>query len=297
MLLSETLIFWSNLEKIQTQLLLNEAEFATFMGFQYKDYLNFKVNKKTLPLSAIFELAEKLNFHLEDLLKKDFVFKHDPNTNRPLMERYTLATHSKTRAIINILSYVELIKGTRAKINLIRKFQLSEDYIKQEQNNANIFLISDIVKYLSKNHAFKKADFISIGRRMPFLSNNDILRDTLTDHKTAFDILDCFVYKCTRLFDTNCTYRISEKCDEYAVVEVIPNRDVVDELMTDINSFGNEELCLTRMGNFSSAMYYKFGQNAQVKKISSIHSGNKSNKYMLDLSAFKKINSNIIRIH
>lgn len=308
MLLNETLIFWRNLEKIQDQLLLNEVEFAESMGIKHKEYLNFKQKNQMLPLNVLFELAEKFNFHLEDLLIEGFVFKHDPDANRPLMDRYTLATHSQTRPIINILNYVELTKGTRAKTNLIRKFQLSEDYIKQEKNKANILLITDIVKYLSANHEFKKTDFLSIGRRMPFISNNNILRDTLTDHKTAFDILDCFVYECTRLFDTNCTYRISEKSDDYAVVEVLPNKNVVDELMIDTNLFGNEEVCLTRMGNISSVMYYKYGRNAQVKKVSSIHSGNESNKYMFDLAPFNKMkgaalaeknslsNSNIVQL-
>lgn len=289
MLLSETQNFWRNLEKIQEQLLLNEVEFAASMGIKHNEYLTFKAKKQMLPINAIFELAEKMNFHFEDLISADFVLKQDPDANRPLIDRYTLATHSQTRPIINILNYVELTKGIRVKTNLIRKFQLSEDFIKQEQNKANILLITDIVKYLSVNHNFQKADFLSIGRRMPFISNNSILRDALTNHKTAFDILDCFVYECTRLFDTNCSYRISEKADDYAVVEVLPNKNVVDELKIDTNLFGNEEVCLTRMGNFSSVMYYKYGKNAQVKKISSIHSGDQSNKYLLDLSQFKKM--------
>lgn len=224
------------------------------------------MNEQMLPLNALFELAERMNFHFEDLLKDDFVLKYDPDANRPLMDRYTLAPHSQTRPIINILNYVELTKGARVKTNLIRKFQLSEDYIKQEQNKANILLITDIVKYLSNNHDFKKSDFLSIGRRMPFISNNNILKNKLTDHDTAFDILECFIYECTRLFDTNCTYKISEKSGDSAVVEVLPNKNVVDELMIDMNLFGNEEVCLTRMGNISSVMYYKYGRNAQVKK-------------------------------
>jgi hypothetical protein len=286
---NETLNFWRNLEKIQDHLLLNEVEFAASLGIKHKDYLTFKSSKKMLPIDVLFEMSEKMNFHFEDLLSADFVFKHDPDANRPLMDRYTLATHSQTRPIINILNYVELIKGTRVKTNLIRKFQLSEDFIIQEQNKTNILLISDIVKYLSVNHNFKKADFLAIGRRMPFIFSNSILRDTLAKHNTAFDILDCFVYECTRLFDTNCAYRISEKADDYAVIEVLPNKNVVEELMIDKNLFGNEEVCLTRMGNFSSVMYYKYGKNAQVKKVSSIHMGDQSNKYLLDLSQFKKM--------
>lgn len=291
MLLNETQIFWSNLDKIQDQLLLSEREFAESMGIKHRIFLTSKNKNKMLPLNALFELAEKMNFHLEDLLRSDFVFKYDPEKNHPLMERYTIATHSQTRPIINILNYVEMTKGVRAKTNLIRKFQLSEDFIKEEKNKTNILLITDIVKYLSNNHGLLSNDFLAIGRRMPFIENNNILKDILTNHKTALDVLECFIYDCTRLFDTNCTYRICEASEEHAVVEVIPNINVVDELKINKSFFGNEEVCLTRMGNISSVMYYKYKRNAQIKKVSSIHSGNNSNKYLLDISPFKKLNN------
>lgn len=283
-------LFWRNLEKIKDVLLLNDVEFAASMGLKLEEYLSCKKKNSTLPIDALFGLAEKLNFHLEDLLlKSDFTVNYNPHAQQPLLDRYTLAPHSQTRAIINILNYVELTKGTRAKINLIRKFQLSEEYIKNEKNQANVLLISDILKYLGTNHNFKKADYIGIGRRMPFLENNHILKDKLSIHRTAYEILECFVYECTQLFDTNCTYTIAEATTDYAIIDVRPNRNVVDELRLDNKNFGNEELCLTKMGNFSSAVFYKYGKNAQIKKINSIHSGHKTNQYLLDLSPFKKM--------
>ncbi|MBY0415437.1 MAG: hypothetical protein K2Q18_14795 [Bdellovibrionales bacterium] len=292
MLLSkkEGTIFWNNLEKIKDQLLLDDSGFATSLGFKLENYLSYKKKGKTLPIDCLFELAEKFNFHLEDLLlKDDFTLKYDLFSEKPLLERYTLAPHSQTRAINNILNYVELTKGTRAKVNLIRKFQLSESFIQNEKNSTNVLLISDIVKYLALTHNFKNSDFIGIGRRMPFLVNNGILKEKLSVHKNAFSILECFVYECTKLFDTNCTYSIESYKGNYAVVNVIPNKNVVDELNLNTVNFGNEELCLTKMGNFSSTMFFKYGKNAPVKKINSIHSGHKTNQYLLELTAFNQI--------
>ncbi len=287
---SDNQLFWRNLEKIKDVLLLNDVEFALYIGMKPEEFQACKKRNTTLPLDCLFELAEKLNFHLEDLvLNSDFKINYSPDAHRPLMDRYTVAPHSQTRAIINILNYLELTRGTRAKVNLIRKFQISEDFIKNEKNSANVLLISDILKYLGKNHNFSKADFIGIGRRMPFITNNTILKDKLSVHKNAFDILECFVYECTQLFDTNCTYTIAEARNDYAVIDVSPNKNVVDELRLDNHDFGNEELCLTKMGNFSSTVFFQYGKNAQIKKINSIHAGHNTNQYLLDLSPFKKM--------
>ncbi len=291
---SQNNIFWNNLEKIKDVLLLNDIEFATYLKMKQEEYFSLKKKSATLPIDCLFELAEKHNFHLEDLLlKEDFSIKYSPKGEKPLLDRYTVAPHSQTRAIINILNYLELSKGSRAKVNLIRKFQLSEDYIKNENNNANVLLISDILKYLGKNHAFKEADYLGIGRRMPFLENNKILKEKLSVHQSAHDILECFVYECTKLFDANCTYTISEARTDYAIIDVLPNKNVVDELRLDNHEFGNEELCLTKMGNFSSTMYFKFGQNAEIKKISSIHDGHSTNQYLVDLSPFRNMQKRI----
>ncbi|MBC7428938.1 MAG: hypothetical protein H7336_10025 [Bacteriovorax sp.] len=285
----ENFIFWRNLEKIKDALLLNDVEFASSLGFQSKTYQSAKKKKSTLPMDCLFELAEKMNFHLEDLLlSPDFELNYNPHSKRPLIDRYTLAPHSQTRPIINILNYLELTQGPRAKINLVRKFQLSEDFIQNEKNHTNMLLITDIVKYLAANHNFKKADFLGIGRRMPFLTTNKILKDKLSNHKSAIDILECFVYDCTKLFDSNCTYSIAGYTSDYAIVDVKPVKSVVEELKISNAEFGSEELCLTRMGNFSSVMYYKYGKNAQVKKINSIHAGQKSNQYLLNLGPFNK---------
>lgn len=286
----ENIIFWNNLEKIKNLLQFDDVDFSKSMGIHFEEYDNLKASSKTLPVDCLFELAEKMNFHLEDLLlKDDFSLNYNPHAQVPLLERYRPAPHSQTRAIINILDYLERVRGTRAKINLIRKFQLSEDYIKNEHNQANVLLISDIVKYLAVKHNFTKADFVGIGRRMPFLTNNKILKEKLADKRNAHEILDCFVYECTKLFDTNCTYKISELNSNYAVINVEPNKNVLEELQIPFEKFGNEELCLTKMGNFSSTMYYKYGKNAQIKKISSIHDGQKTNKYLLNLEPFKKM--------
>ena len=60
-------------------------------------------------MDCLFELAEKMNFHLEDLLlKEDFNINYNPYSKTPLLERYRPAPPSKTRAIINILDYLAI---------------------------------------------------------------------------------------------------------------------------------------------------------------------------------------------
>ena len=150
--LSENIILWRNLERIKDQLLLDDSEFAQFLDIPYQEYLRNKNKQLFLPLTCMFEFSEKLNLHFEDLLSSEFKLNSTiTNNNRDMIlaDRYSIASYSKTKPILNIINYLEIHRGVRAKINLLRKFQLTEEFILNQENNTNIFLISDIAKYLT----------------------------------------------------------------------------------------------------------------------------------------------------
>jgi hypothetical protein len=160
MLLNENQIFWANLKKIQDLLLLDGIGFSAYIGMNHQEYSYQKDSEKFLPINAVYELSEKLNFHFEDLLKPDFSLNYSPDKKTPLAIRYDIGKHSHTRAIVNILNYVELKKGARSKINLLRKFQLAEEFIMNPENKVNYLLIADITKYLSINENFEQKNFL-----------------------------------------------------------------------------------------------------------------------------------------
>lgn len=291
-MLNENQIFWINLEKVKIALLQNDREFAQFLGMNFTAYLKSKMTQSFLPLDCIFMCAEKLNFHFEDLLKADFKISYTPQGHEAaIAERYSYATYSGTRPIINIVDFLEQHRGTRAKVNLMRKFQLSENFLSDSTQKTNIFLITDIVDYLDKTYNFSNSEFLAMGQRTPIVSRSLFMNDEFLSKRTIQETLQHFIEECGPFFDKNNKYRILEMFGDYAIVEALPNKHVLEELEIRPHQFGSEKHCLTRTGVFSSITWHKYHTYAKVKKIASLYEGASSNKYLFDMTPFRKTNT------
>jgi hypothetical protein len=300
MFLSENIILWKNLEHIRDHLLLDDEHFAIFLEIPYIEYIKSKNKQLFLSLPCLFEFSEKLNLHFEDLLSPEFKLNSKViNNNREmaLSARYSIATYSKTRPILNIINYVEIHRGTRAKINLLRKFQLTEEFLLDQNNNVNILLISDIVNYLQRVYQFKANDFLAMGQRTPFMSNNKMLSEQLLQFKTINETYDFFVEECSAKFDKNYKYRILNNTNNQIIIEATPEKSVLDELKIEAGHFGNENACLSRMGVISSVPWVKYQNFSAIKKIQSIYSGGMSNIYSIDTSFIKNLRGPLDLLH
>ena len=286
---NERQLFWFNLDHIKDKLNLSDEAFAKYIGVSFGQYKKCRENLAFLPTAVVYELAEKCNFHFADLLTPNFElnFTGGEQFEKPLPDRYTTAAYSKLAPTKNIINYLEKTRGRRAKLNLIRKFQLSEEYLGDVSNRANIHLISDVVKYLAETYQFTEKEFIAMGQQTPFTI--DILKDKLSDHKDIYGVLDAFFAECTQIFDKNCDYRITDIVNDFAIIEGSPRKEVLDELKVRPEEFGNEEVCLTKMGCISSMTYFKYRRYGRMEKLTSIYAGDASNTYLLDLAPFKKL--------
>jgi hypothetical protein len=185
--------FWLNLEKIQNVLLKTDEEFAAYMGLDYAQFIKQKTVGGFLPLNAVYECAEKLNFHFVDLLVGNFCTDSIQSYLQgkcKLSERYALATYSSTRQTLNILKYLESSRGERAKINLLRKFQISESFFTSTQSKANVHLITDMVQYLRSIHYFTDEELIRVGQMTPFTGANQDMARELSNKKYVYELLE-----------------------------------------------------------------------------------------------------------
>lgn len=289
---NEVINFWYNLDRVQAVLLKSDKEFAQYLGMNYTQFMKRKNARKFLPMNCVFECAEKLNFHFENLLCKDFDIMQLYETyhgSSLLPQRYSHATYSSVRPINNIITYIEKNYGERAKINLFRKFQISEMLLKNMDFKTNVLLMTDSLKYLQPIYQLKNSELIAIGQMTPFtLLNNDIAYE-LSNKKNVEETLSYFIEELTQRFDKNHSYQIIKKTDSYAMIKVDAHRHVLDELKTAIEDFGSEELCQTRMGVLSSITWFRYRRFAHVSKTLSIFNGGSSNLYKFDLSPFKNI--------
>lgn len=285
--LNEGQIFWRNIEKVKDSQLLDDVQFAKELQMDIKDYLKIRGTAELLPLDVAFIFAEKFNFHFEDLFKKDFKLKAGSSTTA-LLDRYNHANYSHTKPIMSIMHYLEQVRGSRAKVNVLRKFQLSEEFLQNDTHKANIFLISDIATYIQSTFKFSDNDFVLMGQTTPFVTDNAFLKNKLTGHDSVQEMFSYFFEECTHLFDKNCNYALEVMNDEYAIIAAIPKKAVMEELQVNPIQFGSNPSSLSRAGIISSMTMFQYNMNAPVTRISSMYHGDKCDRYLLDLTVFKK---------
>jgi hypothetical protein len=291
-MLAENQNFWDNLGKIQNALLSSDEDFSQFLDVNHDYFIQQRNTLSFLPLGCVFELAERLNFHFEDLLKDNFSTKgiiSRSQGNYSLLEKYSVATYAKTRHIANVIKYLEHSRGERAKINFMRKFQLTDEFIASEKSSVNILLATDIMNYLTSAYQFTNAEFIKIGQMTPFTTMNKDIQEALLTKKNIYGSVEYFFDELSARFDKNCTYRIDNMNSDYAIIEAKSNKYVVEELAVLHTQFGSESVCATRMGLISSLTWYKYKQFVPMKKIASVYKGDRSNLYLMDLTPFKDL--------
>ena len=294
--LNESQIFWRNIEKVKDNQLLDDVQFAKEIQMDLKEFLKIRGSTSLLPLDVAFVFAEKFNFHFEDLLKKDFKLKSGSSTTA-LLERYTNASYSQTKPIMSIMHYLEQVRGPRAKVNVLRKFQLSEEFLLNDKHKTNIYLVSDIAKYIQSTFKFSDNDFVLMGQTTPFVTDNSFLRSKLTGHKSVQQMLTYFFEECTHLFDQNSHYVLEDLNKDYAIIAAIPKKAVMEELEVEKHLFGSKPSSLSRAGIISSMTMFQYNMNAPVTKISCMYTGDEYDRYLLDLTVFRKSRANLSIVH
>ena len=117
------------------------------------------------------------------------------------------------------------------------------------------------------------------------------MNENFMNKRTIQETLEYFIEECGPFFDKNNTYRILEMFGDYAIIEALPNPHVLEELQIRSHQFGSEKHCLTRTGVFSSITWHKYQRYAKVTKIASLYDGASSNRYLFDMSPFRKSNT------
>jgi hypothetical protein len=286
--------FWRNLDLIKDHLLFDEDQFAIYLGVSSSYLRKKKMSNSLLDLICVVELTEKINVHLEDLFKSDFKLNSSFVNNIYKMNldaRYNIATHSKTRSIANILSYLEKNVGLRAKFNVLRKFQITEDFINNDSSNVNVMLITDIINYLKYSYEMDDGHFYAMGQMTSKVSQNKFIKDQLIGLRSVTETFDFFVEMFAAKFDTNNTYRLLKNNSNSIVLEARPNKGVIEELGVTPETFGNESVCASKMGVLSTITDYKFGVCLPVKKLSSIYRGDRSDIFEFNPALIKQLTS------
>lgn len=284
---TEANIFWGNLERVRNTLLLNEFEFAEYLDVSEEFYKTRRKRQHFLPVYCLHQLASVYGFLFEDLLKSDFdvssIINID-NSSNTLGERYSYATFSTTIPILNIINYIESEKGISVKVDVFKRFGLSSTFFNDPTLKTNLHLISDINFYLKTYHGLQDMEFRLMGEQFVKTMSRTKLETPFKEARTLQEIISIFIEDISVQLDQNYHYQISKLTEDFAVIDSIPRKRLIEELGVPADLISNEVTCLTKMGLMASVTSLYNGTKAKVTKIDSLFSGGSSNKYLIDFS-------------
>lgn len=286
--MTEVHIFWENLEKVRNTLLLNEFEFAEHLDLSGEFYKATRKRQHFLPLSCLVELASIYGFSPEDLLTSDFdlstIIDID-NSRNTLGERYSYATFSTTIPILNIINYIEFKKGISVKVDVFKRFGLSPSCFYDSTLKTNLHLISDINFYLKSYHGLQDIEFRLMGEQFVKIMRRTKLEAPFKEARTLQDIMSIFIEVISGQLDQNYHYQIQKMTKDFAILDTVPRKRLIEELGVPADRISNEVTCLTKMGLMASVTSLYNGTKAKITKIDSLFSGGTSNKYLIDFSS------------
>jgi hypothetical protein len=283
-------IFWTNIGIIRAALLLEENSFASYLGIGFHEFIKHKTKKEFLPFHSIITLGLRLSFDYNELFKENFDINKilDPlSSGKRLSERYTQGTYTRPIVILNTLRHIEFIQGVRAKAELLNGFNLDLYQLMRTDTRVNIHLNKDILSFLRARYKLDLNFFLQMGRTVAGRMTDSPMAEDIKTQKNIEQMLELFILEYISEFDENFHYTIKSLSSDFAVVEAVPRKNVLEELEILPTHFGNDPADFNRMGIFSSISFFNYGQFAEIKRISDLLIGDKSSQYLIDLRPFK----------
>jgi hypothetical protein len=238
-------------------------------------------------LSSITHLTESIGISIDAIVRGKIDYRtlhaHWNGKLKIIPERYTVAKFSKIRTSSHILDYVDKHLGWFAKKSIFNHFQINEAIFQHDDEMINFLLPSDICKYIGEKFKAPESYLEKIGSHSVVVNKNSIVGKIVSLYESPKQLYEnMFNVAVHRLYDQNQTYQILKLNDQYCIVQ--PNfREEVKDLL-QVRNPGNRFACHSIAGSISSLTGYINLPYSKVTKISCIHKGDCSCRYLIDFS-------------
>ncbi len=278
-------LLWKNITLIQELISFDDKDFASICEMREGLFKKYKKAQEFLPLDAAINLSENFNVSLESLCFHEIDISSAVSyftgnfTNLPY--RYSYASHSKHRTIINLMDYVQRFLGPQYKILLLREFQIYDDFFKDPNGKINLHFIHDLCKLLEQKKVPDKF-FEDMGAHSFFTNSGTELGRKLASFKTLEDMYSAIADGLSEKFDENYKYQIrSIHGNELIFREYL--RPEVEEELQNFKGTGTSAVTHTKLGVLSSFPCYLGLSQAKVSITNCEHNGDKFSQYRIIL--------------
>ena len=286
---------WKTIDQIKNTLQVPHSEMAEFLGLPVTRYQ--KMKSKELPLSLVeaTALVKKLNLSLEAFVYNQIDYlslaeHHSGNLNY-IPKKYLFGAYSKRRTVTGFLDYIEYLRGSRVRGNILRHFQITEASLENGEKPINIIFMQDLFKLIRKD-CFGDLDYINIGAFSAVANKGSPLHHSLLMTNSISEAYEHLIVDLVRYYEHNCDYRLVKLTSEGCVVESTPSQSLVDAHQN--YNIGSREICLCRSGILTSVPTYINEFNSKVIETRCIHQGDPICSFEVQYNRAKRPSSSLV---
>jgi hypothetical protein len=271
---------WKNIDKICVQSRISEEELASILQTTVHSLRQSRNNNAVLRLDEALLFSRKFNVCIEQLVGDDvdatIASQYYAGVKQELPSRYTFAAFSKFRSLINLFEGIKAQRGEEYLQNLLRASQTPRELFDDPDKTINVLFLSDFLALLQRR-GWREEDIFRLGQHSAVTNQTSPMGKILGAERSWQDLYAKLVEDFGQAFDRNYHYRLLSLTRDEALIEAIPNQEVVDGFQR--RNFDTELTCVSRMGVISSVANYLRLPSSVVTKIRSIHAGSSTNVY------------------
>lgn len=279
--------FNDNLERLRIVTGTENEYWLDLLKLNWRDYVKVRANLIELPENSLLNLANHFEFSPDSFLLGNLDFQdlqiRSEQKNWKLPNKYARATHGKARSTITAFDYLEKMHGWQIRYEILKQLELSESILTNPFDPISMQVLSDTLNYLSKRH-FGVPDFFSMGIYSHIENTKTFLGEHYAKLKNPREIIEHMIGECLQYYEKNCKYNFIKVNDYVAVVEVLSEPAVAEEM--GVLHLGNEPICHAKAGWFASTPLYLGLPPLKVVQTSCVHRGDPACRYEISFTSY-----------
>ncbi|HCM38359.1 MAG: hypothetical protein A2070_07240 [Bdellovibrionales bacterium GWC1_52_8] len=269
---------WNTLARIQITQNYSDAQLAELLKMTQREFLAHKAGRKDISILSALSLSEHLHIGVEALFNGQIDYTsltlHHGGQDHLLPERYALKAMSRMRSAKTFLNYVEERYGWQTRAMLLRKFQIKESALVNDDALVNVRLASDICSFVHRytndlqpivdmgHHSFNTYSSSKVGALIRTQEGMRTVHEFVVSEILGKYIEANFIWAIETISNQGCT------------VSGYPNPDV-----PEVEEMHNPLMCALRTGFTSSVPRYLGFRNSSVRKTACIWQGDSRCRY------------------
>lgn len=276
-------------ERLRLTAKIANKDWFDLLEVQWIDYHEMKSGQIPVSEKILERVAQYFDLTSEQIItgRVDFTglaLRFDQNP-QPLPERYLKAAYGKRRTSITSIDYLERALGWRLKLDALTELGVSMSALCDPFAPVSMQMISDLVSYLHRRQ-FCSSDFFAMGA-YSYEANKDSLVGLLFSRSRSIqEVYELFFGDAMKIFEQNCSYKITHLTSDHLTLEVLTNPDVGAE--AGVRHLGNRHLCDLKRGMISATTRYVGLTNAMVRETSCVHRGDTTCRFEVDFSTSRQ---------